>query len=158
MGDGMSTTCGWCGARLPSGRGGVRRYCRPAHRQAAYRARRREARSVRAAINPQVAMAFIAEDLTVQVEVVKELIADLTEHGRHATEGLHSAAVARFPDLVEELVRCAVIADRRSGATWAQIGAALGLTANAARARHGHRQLAVEWPVPATSGNGSTRG
>ncbi|MEV6097220.1 hypothetical protein [Nocardia sp. NPDC051981] len=78
MGDGMPATCGWCGARLPSDRAGVRRYCRPAHRQAAYRARRREARSVRAAVNPQVAMAFIAEDLTVQVEVVKELVADLT--------------------------------------------------------------------------------
>lgn len=111
---------------------------------------------MRAAINPQVAMVFIAEDLTVQVEVVKELIADLTEHGSLAVGGLHSTAVARFPDLVEDLVACAVIADRRSGATWAQIGAALGLTANAARARHGHRQLVEEWPIPATDG-GSRR-
>ncbi|MFE3230255.1 hypothetical protein [Nocardia sp. NPDC059228] len=102
-------------------------------------------------------MAFIAEDLTVQVEVVKELIADLTTYGRLAAGGLHSVAVAPFPDLVEDLISCAVIADRRSGATWAQIGAALGLTADAARARHGHRQLAVEWPIPATGGNESSR-
>ncbi|MFJ9371343.1 hypothetical protein ACIRRA_44045 [Nocardia sp. NPDC101769] len=113
---------------------------------------------MRSAINPQVAMAFIAEDLTVQVEVVKELIVDLTEHGRLATGGVHSTAVARFPGLVEDLVACAVIADRRSGATWAQIGAALGLTADAARARYGHRRLAVEWPIPVTGGSSAAWG
>lgn len=42
-----------------------------------------------------------------------------------------------------------MIADRRSGATWATIGEAFGLTADTPRARYGHRRLAVEWPNPA---------
>jgi hypothetical protein len=56
--------------------------------------------------------------------------------------------VAGLCDAVDDLTTCAVLADRRSGATWAQIGAALGLTAEAARARFGRRRLAVEWPNP----------
>lgn len=149
MGDGIPITCGWCGIRLPSDRAGVRRYCRPAHRQAAYRARQREARLVRSAINPQVAVVFIAEDMTVLVEALKELVSDLAAHHRLGVGGLHSTAVARFPGLVEDLITCAVIADRRSGATWAEIGTALDLTAETARARYGHRRLNVEWPIPA---------
>ncbi|MFF8604049.1 hypothetical protein ACF065_33665 [Streptomyces sp. NPDC015232] len=51
--------------------------------------------------------------------------------------GWHCAAVARIPDLAGELVRAAVLADRRAGAGWAQIGAGLGISAEAARARFG---------------------
>ncbi|MEU6585496.1 hypothetical protein [Nocardia sp. NPDC046763] len=61
-------------------------------------------------------MAFIAGDMIVQIEMVKELIADLTEIGHLGTDGLHSTDVARFSGLAEDLVACAVIADRRSGA------------------------------------------
>ena len=104
---------------------------------------------MQSAFNPQVAIAFIAEDLNVLIEALKALIGNTAAYRRLAPGGLHSTAVARFPGLVEDLTGCAVIADRRSGATWAQIGAALGLTADAARARYGHRRLAVEWPLPA---------
>ncbi|WP_157229072.1 hypothetical protein [Nocardia brevicatena] len=55
--------------------------------------------------------------------------------------------MARFSGLVEDLIACAVLADRRSGASCAQVGAALGVTADAARARYGHRRLTVEWPI-----------
>lgn len=46
-------------------------------------------------------------------------------------------AVARVPELAGRLVRWAVLADRRAGASWAQIGAALGISAEAARSRFG---------------------
>jgi hypothetical protein len=95
-------------------------------------------------------MAFIAEDMTVLVEALKELVGDLAAYRRLGGGGMHSMAVAGFPPLVEDLIACAVIADRRSGATWAQIGRALDLTADAARARYGHRHLTVEWPIPGT--------
>ncbi len=49
----------------------------------------------------------------------------------------HCAAVALIPDLAGELVRAAVAADRRAGASWAQIGASLSTSAEAARARFG---------------------
>ncbi|MER5959025.1 hypothetical protein [Streptomyces sp. NPDC001893] len=56
--------------------------------------------------------------------------------------GWHCAAVARVPDLAGALVRAAVLADRRAGASWAQIGAGLGISAEAARSRFGRTRSA----------------
>ncbi|MEV7995839.1 hypothetical protein AB0O67_29280 [Streptomyces sp. NPDC086077] len=42
-----------------------------------------------------------------------------------------------MPELAEQLVRAAVWADRQAGASWAQIGAGLGISAEAARGRFG---------------------
>lgn len=148
MGDGTPRTCEWCGAPLPDDRAGIRRYCRTAHRQAAFRARRRDERRLRTAFNPQVAMAWIADDLAVRTETLKDMLAELAARQKLAGPGLHSRAVAGLDSAVDDLIGCAVIADRRSGATWIQIGTALGLTAEAARARYGHRRMAVEWPNP----------
>lgn len=81
--------CGWCGARIQGSAVGGRRYCRPAHRQAAWRARRRWSQAAT------------------------------------AREGMTEAG--------EDLI----CADRQAGASWAQIGAGLGISAEAARGRFG---------------------
>lgn len=91
-------------------------------------------------------MAFIADDLTVRTETLKEILAALTTRHKLDEPGLHSRAVAGLDSAVDDLIGCAVIADRRSGATWVQIGTALGSTAEAARARYGHRRMVVDWP------------
>ncbi|WP_199814123.1 hypothetical protein [Streptomyces sp. NRRL F-5135] len=49
----------------------------------------------------------------------------------------HCAAVAQVPELAGQLVRAAVVADRRAGVSWEQIGAGLGISAEAARSRFG---------------------
>ncbi|MFE7528541.1 hypothetical protein ACFU7Y_22890 [Kitasatospora sp. NPDC057542] len=67
-------------------------------------------------------------------------------HQERGVPGVHSAAAIDFQNLVRELVRCAVLADREAGATWADIGAQLGISAEAARARYGHIRLL--WPPP----------
>ncbi|MET8188731.1 hypothetical protein [Streptomyces sp. NPDC005078] len=46
-------------------------------------------------------------------------------------------------DLAGELVRTAVLADRQAGASWAQIGAGLGISAEAARSRFGRSRSAA---------------
>ncbi|MFB7225894.1 hypothetical protein ACWD4L_32790 [Streptomyces sp. NPDC002596] len=46
-------------------------------------------------------------------------------------------------DLAGELVRAAVLADRQAGASWAQIGAGLGISAEAARSRFGRNRSAA---------------
>ncbi|MET7391580.1 hypothetical protein ACFYPT_41735 [Streptomyces sp. NPDC005529] len=51
--------------------------------------------------------------------------------------GFHCTAVACVPELAGRLVRAAVLADRQAGASWAQIGAGLGISAEAARSRFG---------------------
>ncbi|MEV6655187.1 hypothetical protein [Streptomyces sp. NPDC051219] len=45
--------------------------------------------------------------------------------------------MAEVSELARQLVRSAVAADRRAGASWAQIGAGLGISGEAARARFG---------------------
>ncbi|SCY32951.1 Serine phosphatase RsbU, regulator of sigma subunit [Streptomyces sp. 136MFCol5.1] len=65
------------------------------------------------------------------------------------------AAVAEVPALADQLVRCAVLADRRTGASWAQIGAGLGIGAEAARRRF--RRLEGSLPGAAREGE-SMRG
>ncbi|MEW1681710.1 hypothetical protein [Streptomyces sp. NPDC093594] len=128
MGD---VRCGWCGALLPASATGGRRYCRAAHRQAAWRARRRWMEAATA----REGMATAGEVLVLEVQAVAQRAHELPSSGRCA--GWHSAAVACVPDLAGQLVRAAVRADRQAGASWAQIGAGLGISAEAARSRFG---------------------
>ncbi|MFE6806614.1 hypothetical protein ACFVEN_33880 [Streptomyces sp. NPDC057681] len=57
--------------------------------------------------------------------------------------GWNCAAVARVSDLAGQLVRAAVLADRQAGASWAQIGVGLGISAEAARSRFGRSRSAA---------------
>jgi len=61
--------------------------------------------------------------------------------------GGHAAAVAGLAGLAAELEAAAVAADRAAGATWAQVGAALGLSADAARKRYSRSEQAVNVTV-----------
>ncbi|TXS52326.1 hypothetical protein EAO77_21325 [Streptomyces sp. t39] len=61
--------------------------------------------------------------------------------------GCHCAAAADVPQWAAQLVRSAVRADRRAGVSWAQIGGALGISGEAARARYG-RTRASRRSVP----------
>ncbi|MFH9354947.1 hypothetical protein [Kitasatospora sp. NPDC017646] len=90
-----------------------------------------------------------------EIQISRELQAhalaldELTAEGmraRQARPGAHCTTAAGFPQLTRELVRCAVVADREAGATWATIGEALGLSADAARAPYGKVRLL--WPPP----------
>ncbi|MFJ5779894.1 hypothetical protein [Streptomyces sp. NPDC093094] len=128
MGD---VRCGWCGAWLPGPTGHGRRYCQPAHRQAAWRARRRW----QEAAPERNRVAAAGEVLLSQVKGLAQVPGSPPSPG--TPPGWHCAAVARIPELAGELVRAAVLADRRAGASWAQIGAGLGISAEAARARFG---------------------
>ncbi|MGW9028383.1 hypothetical protein ACWGQ5_30385 [Streptomyces sp. NPDC055722] len=132
MGD---VRCAWCGVSLPGVARPGRRYCGPAHRQAAWRARRRWQMGATA----RAAMAAAGADLLLQVQTAAERACE------DGGAGCCTAAVARVPELSEQLVRLAVAADRRAGASWAQIGAHLGMSAEAARGRFARRAGAVKW-------------
>lgn len=80
-------------------------------------------------------MAAAGADLRLQLQAVAEQARQPPPTGGVA--GRHSAVVARVPDLAWQLVRSAVLADREAGASWAQIGAGLEISAEAARARFG---------------------
>lgn len=56
---------------------------------------------------------------------------------RELGTGLHSRAVRELPALAANLVRLAVMADRQAGASWAQVGVGLNISADAARACYG---------------------
>ncbi|MGW2506157.1 hypothetical protein ACWCXL_34620 [Streptomyces sp. NPDC001588] len=127
--------CAWCGVSLPGVARPGRRYCGPAHRQAAWRARRRWQSGAQA----REAMAAAGADLLLQVRLAAQ------QAGQDDPAGCCSAAVARVPELSEQLVRLAVAADRRAGASWAEIGAHLGLSAEAARGRFARRARPSPW-------------
>src|SRR5690606_1327324 len=99
-----------------------RRYYRPAHRQAAWRARHRW----REAAPERSRVAAAGEVLLSQVKGLAQTPGSPPSPG--SPPGWHCAAVARIPDLAGELVRAAVLADRRAGASWAEIGASLGIS------------------------------
>jgi hypothetical protein len=80
-------------------------------------------------------VAAAGEDLICQVQTLAQRARELPSPG--PCTPWHSAAVARVPDLAGQLVRAAVRADRQAGASWAQIGAGLGISAEAARSRFG---------------------
>ncbi|MCX5315873.1 hypothetical protein [Streptomyces sp. NBC_00154] len=134
MGD---VRCDWCGARLPEAAGRERRYCGPAHRQAAWRARRRW----REAAPARKGVAAVGEVLLLQVSRVVRLPVVPPPPG--SPVGWNCAAVAQVSDLAGQLVRAAVLADRQAGASWAQIGAGLGISAEAARSRFGRSRSAA---------------
>lgn len=80
-------------------------------------------------------MAEAGEELICQVQTLAQRAHELPPPG--PCTQWHSAAVARVSDLAGQLVRAAVRADRQAGASWAQIGAGLGISAEAARSRFG---------------------
>ncbi|MFI8232615.1 hypothetical protein ACIGDI_27650 [Streptomyces sp. NPDC085900] len=122
--------CGWCGAGLSGPAAHGRRCCGRAHRQAAvWQARRRWQRAAP------------------EREGVPGGDGVLLPHVNRLAQGCgssrwprplarwHCATAAQNPGLASELIRAAVVADRRSGASCAQAGAGLGITAEAARDR-----------------------
>lgn len=92
-----------------------------------------------------MALLQISQELQAHALALDELIAQLLHQDRPA-RGAHCTAAADFQRLLQELLRCAVIADRESATTWTQIGERLGITADAARARYGRARLL--WPLP----------
>ncbi|MFJ9457727.1 hypothetical protein ACIRST_21910 [Kitasatospora sp. NPDC101447] len=92
-----------------------------------------------------MALLQISQELQAHTLALDELIAEAL-HAQQGLPGAHCTVAADFQRLTRELVRCAVIADREAGATWATIGEALGLSADAARARYGKVRLL--WPHP----------
>ncbi|MBL1104472.1 hypothetical protein JK361_07650 [Streptomyces sp. 5-8] len=139
MGD---ARCAWCGAALPDSAGAGRRYCHAGHRQAAWRARRRwsQAEAARRTLVTAGSM------LLTQVE--QELAGMAADDGTALEGAAHCTAVARIPRLTERLVRLAVLADRQAGASWPQIGRALGISGEAARARFTRRGTCEGRPGP----------
>lgn len=136
----MADSCGWCGRPRPAGRG--RRWCSHGCRQAAYRARRR----ADAALRARVVLLEICEELRIAVLALERVVTEGAEQ-RVPSPGAHARAAREIGELTEELTRVAVLADRAAGAQWARIGAGVGLSAEAARARYGHWRLHPEiWP------------
>ncbi|MET7390385.1 hypothetical protein ACFYPT_10550 [Streptomyces sp. NPDC005529] len=133
---GYVACCGWCGTPLSPQHG--RRYCRSAHRQAAWRARQHWQK----AAPSREAMARAGEDLADRLQAVAQQVHQQPWPGMPA--GFHCTGVACVPELAGRLVRAAVLADRQAGASWTQIGAGLGISAEAARSRFGRmRQSAT---------------
>ncbi|MFF4975679.1 SpoIIE family protein phosphatase [Streptomyces sp. NPDC001083] len=136
MGD---VRCGWCDEPLPREAGPNRRYCGPAHRQAAWRARRRW----EAAAHARHALVLADAELLSRARTMsQETEADdparrAATAGHGAASGVHSAAAAEILGLAEQLVRSAVRADRQAGADWTRVGAGLGMSGAAARRRFG---------------------
>lgn len=133
MGD---VRCDWCGAR-PSGTGARgRQYCRPAP------AGGLEGPAPLAGAAPaRKELPAAGEVLLLHVTRVSRLPAAPPHPG--STVGWDCAAVARVPDLAGQLVRAAVLADQQAGASWAQIGAGLGIGTEAARSRFGRSRSAA---------------
>lgn len=86
-------------------------------------------------------MTAAGEVLLLHVKSVTQL--SLVPPSPTSPAGRNCAAVAQVPDLAGQLVRAAVLADRRAGASWAQIGAGLGMSAETARSRFGRDRGAV---------------
>ncbi|MFF0486814.1 hypothetical protein [Streptomyces sp. NPDC004435] len=128
--------CAWC--QKPLGRPRAR-FCTAAHRQAAYRARRH----AEAAVLARVALYQITDELTARCYALRMALDEIVEQ-RDPAPGMHTYMAADVPHLARELIRVAAVADRRAGATWSQIGDALGISADAARARYGHVRLVTD--------------
>ncbi|MEU6652490.1 SpoIIE family protein phosphatase [Streptomyces sp. NPDC046900] len=131
--------CGWCGAPLPHQAGRNRRYCSPAHRQAAWRARKRW----EAAATARQALVLAGAELLARAQTVAQQMGGASPAPAPGA-GCHSAAVAEVLELAERLVRHAVLADRQAGASWARIGAGLGISGGAARNRFRRTQAVTD--------------
>ncbi|MFI8308035.1 hypothetical protein ACIF80_32385 [Streptomyces sp. NPDC085927] len=90
-------------------------------------------------------MFLAGADLLAQVQAVTQQMSGLSS--AEPAGGCHCAAVAEVPKRAARLVRSAVLADRRAGASWAQIGVALDISGEAARARFG-RTRGSQHPPP----------
>ncbi|MER6926681.1 hypothetical protein ABT314_48655, partial [Streptomyces spiralis] len=112
------------------------------HRQAAWRPRRRWSKAEAA----RRTLVTVGSMLLAQVE--RELAGMADGEGRSLEAAAHCAAVACFPRLTDHLVRLAVLADRQAGASWPQIGRALGVSGDAARARFTRRSTFEGRPGP----------
>lgn len=64
----------------------------------------------------------------------------------------HTAAVAGFRRLVEDMITLAVLADRSAGLRWEALGDALGVSGEVARVRYG-RLRATDLPGSALRGD-----
>ncbi|MEU1286659.1 hypothetical protein [Kitasatospora sp. NPDC005856] len=95
-----------------------------------------------------MALLQINQELQAHVLALDELLTEATRAQR-ALPGAHCTAAADFRHLVDELVRCAVLADRAAGATWTTIGEALELSPDTARTHHRHPHLLP--PPPTTT-------
>jgi hypothetical protein len=129
--------CGVCGVPVPrlARSGPARRYCSDAHRQVAYRMRRAAGRSPAGRGASAAAERRAARDAASELAVAAS--AARASLGQGAGPG--AAAVAGLAALAARLERAAVAADRAAGASWAQVGAALGVPADTARRRYGKR-------------------
>jgi len=78
-----------------------------------------------------------------QLEALHRLLA---EPGREEDlgVGIYAGAVRGLPESIGDLLRPAVLADRRAGATCAQIGAILDISPDAARSRYGRQSERAE--------------
>ncbi|MFI0421703.1 hypothetical protein [Spongiactinospora sp. 9N601] len=90
----------------------------------------------------RAALAWTLQEARTQTHAVDNLTGDLSV-ARKPGPGLHTRAVREFAELAAEAVRLAVLADRQAGASWAQVGAGLGISADAARRRYG--RLRFHW-------------
>ncbi|MYW00372.1 hypothetical protein GT354_19215 [Streptomyces sp. SID3343] len=90
-------------------------------------------------------MAYIGAELQARALALDAMLPELV-HRENPAPGVHCKAAAGLRHLVDELVHCAVLADREAGATWADIGRHLGIGADAARHRYG--RLRLLWPPP----------
>lgn len=133
MGD---VRCLWCEAVLPDDPAAGRRYCTPAHRQAAWRARRRWQRAA------STRHALVTSGARLHAQIGENLAA-IAAQSPLSAQAAHCAAVARLPALVDHLVRLAVLADRQAGASRLQIGASLGISGEAARGRYARRTASL---------------
>jgi serine phosphatase RsbU (regulator of sigma subunit)/PAS domain-containing protein len=88
-------------------------------------------------------MLLAGADLLAGAQAAARQAADAYPRRGAAAGGL-SAAVAEVPGLAEQLVRHAVLADREAGASWARIGAGLGMSGGAARSRFGRPHAPAE--------------
>jgi hypothetical protein len=90
----------------------------------------------------RAALAWTLEEAKAQATAVTILAGDLSM-ARELGPGLHSRAVRELAKLAAEAVRLAVLSDRQAGASWAQIGAWLGISADTARRRYA--RLRFHW-------------
>lgn len=128
--------CLWCGAPLVSSR---QRYCaRPRLcRDQAYRDRRR----AKALMPERGALARAGHRLDHYLAETREVLMQAVV--QEATwPGVFALAAARIEERTADLVHVCIIAERAAGTSWAEVGEAFGISADAARKRWGHWKLA----------------
>ncbi|MEU9617332.1 hypothetical protein AB0D56_38370 [Streptomyces sp. NPDC048209] len=139
----LGPRCWWCGAALAGTR---QRYCsRPRLcRDKAYRARRR----ARALGPERGALARAGHRLDSYLTNVREVLLQAVLQ-EETWPGMFATAAAHIDRYATDLVRVCVIQERAAGTSWATIGEAFGISADAARKRWAYYELAHrEEPEP----------